>query len=129
MAKDKIGIDEFPKALQETLTIYSKQVEENVNDAGEQAMKQLVKRTKATAPVGARGSFKRNITSTRKKGPRGDTFIWHVKSPDHRLTHLLAHGHATRNGGRTRGDPFLRNAVDQVLPEYEKAVEEAVRND
>ena len=53
--------------------------------------------------------------------------IWYVKAPDHRLTHLLVHGHATRNGGRTKPDPFLHNALADVLPEYEKAVEEAVK--
>ena len=45
----------------------------------------------------------------------------------HRLTHLLVHGHATRNGGRTKANPFLKNALDAVLPEYERAVEEAVK--
>ena len=56
-------------------------------------------------------------------------YIWHVKAPDHRLTHLLVHGHATRNGGRTKADPFLQNALDTVLPEYETAVKEAVQSD
>ena len=54
-------------------------------------------------------------------------FIWYVRPPDHRVTHLLVKGHATRNGGRTKADPFLRNALDQVLPEYEKAVEESLK--
>ena len=54
-------------------------------------------------------------------------YIWYVKAPDHRLTHLLVHGHATRNGGRTKANPFLKNALDDVLPEYERAVEEAVK--
>jgi hypothetical protein len=39
------------------------------------------------------------------------------------------HGHATKNGGRTRADPFLHNALGHVLPEYERAIEEAVQND
>jgi hypothetical protein len=56
-------------------------------------------------------------------------FIWHVKAPDYRLTHLLVKGHATKDGGRTKANPFLQNALDQVLPEYEKEVEEAVKSD
>ena len=124
----KITPEALTDALHDTLTIYHDQVVARVDEAGEAAMKQLVKKTKATAPVGARGSFKKSITSTRQKGPRGDKFIWHVKEPDHRLTHLLAHGHATRDGGRTKGDPFLQNALDEVLPDYEKAIEEAVKD-
>lgn len=116
-------------AIAKTLTIYHDQVVTGIDEAGEEAMKKLVKKTKATAPVGVRGSFKKSITSTRQKGPRGDNFIWHVKAPDHRLTHLLVHGHAKVNGGRTRADPFLHRALDDVLPNYEKAVEEAVKND
>lgn len=116
-------------AITKTLTIYHDQVVTGMDDAGEAAMKKLVKKTKATAPVGARGSFKRSITSTRQQGPRGDKFIWHVKAPDHRLTHLLVHGHAKVNGGRTKANPFLHRALDEVLPDYEKAVEEAVKHD
>lgn len=115
-------------ALAKTLTIYHDQVVAGMDDAGEEAMQKLVKKTKATAPVGARGSFKKSITSTRQKGPRGDLFIWHVKAPNHRLTHLLVHGHATRDGGRTKGDPFLQRALDEVLPDYEKAIEGAVQD-
>lgn len=124
----KITPDALTDALHDTLTIYHDQVVTRVDEAGEAAIKQLVKKTKATAPVGARGSFKKSITSTRQKGTRGDKFIWHVKAPDHRLTHLLAHGHATRDGGRTKGDPFLQRALDEVLPDYEKAIEEAVKD-
>ena len=54
-------------------------------------------------------------------------FVWHVKAPDYRLTHLLVHGHATKTGGRTKADPFLHKALDVVLPEYEQAVKEACK--
>lgn len=115
-------------ALANELTLYAKEVEEGVEAAGEKSIKKLVKLTRATAPVGYRGSFKRHITSTKKKaGPRMTKYIWHVKAPDYRLTHLLVHGHATKDGGRTRGDPFLKNALDQVLPEYEREIREAIQ--
>ena len=53
---------------------------------------------------------------------------WYVKAPHYRLTHLLVHGHAKKDGGRVQGDPFLQNALDEVLPEYERAVEEGLKN-
>jgi hypothetical protein len=37
-------------------------------------------------------------------------------------------GHQKANGGRVKGDPFLKKALDQVLPEYEKDVKEAIEN-
>lgn len=114
-------------AIQQQLTIYSADVVERLDKAGDEAMKKLVKLTKSTAPKD-RGYFRKSISSkVLEKGSRGTKRVWYVKKPDHRLTHLLVHGHATKNGGRTKADPFLQNAVDTVLPEYEKAAEEAVK--
>ena len=115
-------------AIEQELTVYHKRVTERVNAAGEEAVKDLVKKTKATAPKRT-GRFRKNIASKTEETPRGNKYTWYVKAPDYRLTHLLVHGHAKADGGRVPGDPFLRNAVDEVLPKYEQAVEEAVKND
>lgn len=116
-------------AIQRELTTYSEGVAERVNAAGKTAAEKLRKLTKATAPV-ASGDFRKHIAVKEVDAGHGTKkYIWHVKAPDHRLTHLLVHGHATKNGGRTKGDPFLKNALETVLPEYEQAVKEAVQND
>lgn len=124
--------DQLGDAIAEELGIYHEEVEERLRDATRESMTKLVKKTKATAPKGKRGNFRKNIAgdfSQLKKGNRNIKATWYVKAPDYRLTHLLVHGHETKDGGRTRADPFLANALDEVLPEYEKAVEEAVKND
>lgn len=122
--------EDLGDAIGKLLTTYHEDVLEKVDAAGDKAVKDLVKKTKATAPVGARRSFKKNIASKRlAKTLNTSTHVWYVKPPDHRLTHLLVHGHAKKGGGRTRANPFLQNALDTVLPEYEKAVKEAVKND
>lgn len=124
-----VGFDKLGAAIEEQLTTYHQDLVERLDGCAADATKQLVKRTRATAPVGARGSYRCNITSKRTaKTNRGSTYTWYVKPPDHRLTHLLVHGHATRDGGRTKADPFLQNALDEVLPEYENAVKEAIEN-
>lgn len=126
----RVQLDDLGAAISAELTTYSKGVTDRVNECGRKAIKELVKKTKAKAPKGARGSFKKNIASKEVDAGHGmKSFIWYVKAPDHRLTHLLVHGHATKDGGRTQGDPFLANALDQVLPEFEKDIEEAVQND
>ena len=115
-------------ALEKELTVYHKGVVELLDKAGDTAIKKLVKLTRATAPEGARGSFRKNIASkVLEKTDRGSTHVWYVKAPDHRLTHLLVRGHATKNGGRTKASPFLQNALEIVLPEYERDVQEAVK--
>lgn len=116
------------QAIEKELTTYHRSVLERVNAAGEEAVKALVKKTKRTAPKKS-GAFRRAITSkTETRAETGDKrFIWGAKAPQHRLTHLLVHGHAKKGGGRVKGDPFLENALNGVLPEYEKAVEEAAK--
>lgn len=122
--------EQLASAIKEELTLYSEEVTERIRGLSQQAAKDLVKKTRKTAPVGARGDFRRRISmveTTRNK--RNPSFTWYVKAPDHRLTHLLVKGHATRDGGRTRADPFLQNAMNEVLPDYERKVEEAIKND
>ena len=123
--------------MEQVLTVYNEEVNEKLREITQESMKKLVKETKATAPRGRRkGKYRRSITadySGTRKSPRGlkgqnVNAVWYVKAPDYRLTHLLVHGHATRDGGRTRANPFLQNAVDKVIPEYERKVEEAIKN-
>ena len=124
-----IKADALGSAIEQELTVYAREVQDGIAEATTDAMKKLVKRTKATAPRDKRGSFRKNITADYASLNQGRTFraTWYVKAPDHRLTHLLVHGHATKDGGRTKADPFLQNALDEVLPEYEKAVEEVIK--
>lgn len=129
--------DDLQSQMNRVLTIYSEELNEKLREITQESMKELVRETKATAPRGKRGQYRRRIaadyTGTRRsaRGIRGNTVkaIWYVKAPDYRLTHLLVHGHATKDGGRTTPDPFLQNALDKVLPEYEQKVQEAISND
>lgn len=129
--------DNLRDQMEEVLTIYNEELNEKLRSITQESMKQLVKETKATAPRGRRkGKYRRSITadySGTKKSARGlkgqnVNAIWYVKAPDYRLTHLIVHGHTTRDGGRTRANPFLQNAVDKVIPAYEQKVKEAVEN-
>lgn len=129
MAK-AINPTDLGKAITEQLTLYHEDVVEQVNAAGEKAIKELVRTTKKTAPKRS-GDYRRAITSTtRTYNATGDKeYTWGAKAPHHRLTHLLVHGHQLPKGGRVDGDPFLENALAEVLPEYEKAVKEALKSD
>ena len=126
----RIRPESLGNAISQALTTYHDDVLEKIDAAGDKAVKDLVKKTRATAPVGDRGSFKKNIAGKRLvKTQRSSVHVWYVKPPDYRLTHLLVHGHAKANGGRTRANPFLQNALHTVLPEYEQAIKEAVQGD
>ena len=126
---NRISAQNLGAAISQELTIYHEDVTRELDKLSSDAVKELVKITRATAPVGHRGTFRKNIAGKQlTKSRNGSTYVWYVKAPDYRLTHLLVHGHATRDGGRTKADPFLHKAVERVLPSYEERVKEALRN-
>lgn len=125
-----INPGDLSDAISSELKLYAKDIQERCAKAGEASIKELVKRTKATAPVGKRkyDHFKDSISYKKFSERIGSTrYVWYVKAPNYRLTHLLVNGHQTRNGGRTRANPFLRNALDEILPQYEQSIKEAIQ--
>lgn len=130
--RNRVALEELGDAIAQELTLYGKDVQDGINKAGRKAIKEVERKTKDTAPFNARAYHQHYAdliaTKTEKSRTGDETHIWYAKPPGHRLTHLLVDGHETRDGGRTRGDPFLQNALDAVLPDYEKEVEEAVKN-
>ena len=117
------------EALAEQLALYQEELVEQLDVCGEKHIKKLVKLTKNTAPE-RNGDFKRSITYKKHAADwkEPSTFEWGVRAPHHRITHLLVNGHPTTKGDRVPGDPFLQDALDVVLPEYEKEVEEILKN-
>lgn len=121
------------EAIALELELYSDEVNARLDKAGSKAIKELERITKDTAPFDASAYHTHFVDciATKKETERTgiSRFLWYVKAPCHRLTHLLVHGHETKDGGRTKSDPFLQNALERVLPDYEEAVKEALKND
>lgn len=128
---NRITAEQLAAAINGELTVYRQEVQDRVNRAGRKAIKELERITRDTAPFNVRAYHQHYmdlIASKSETSRTGDeTHTWYVKPPGHRLTHLLVNGHETRDGGRTQADPFLRNAIDAVLPDYEEAIEKAVK--
>lgn len=132
MGRVTLTSDKLADAIGRELTIYHEEVNEKLREATRESMADLVRKTRATAPAGKKGTFRKAIAGDfrgLKRGSRNVSATWYVKAPHYRLTHLIVHGHATRDGDRTRANPFLQNALDEVLPEYEKKIEEALTSD
>lgn len=125
-----VGIDQLSEAIANELTLYHDNIIAGIKKEAKSHMSKLVKETKATAPVGKRSRhYKDSITSKKlSEDSRSVVQVWYVKGSDYRLSHLLEKGHATRNGGRTRGTHFIQNATDPILESYVKAVEEVIKN-
>ena len=126
----KVKYQDLSAVINEALLDYSEDVTKGLKKEVKSATKKLVDKTKANAPIGKRKKhYKDNITSkTTTETPKQLEKIWYVKSNDYRLTHLINNGHQSRNGGRVKGTNFLSNAVDEVIPEFEKKIEEIIKN-
>lgn len=123
-----VSADELSEAIGGLLDDYNREVIEATKAEAKKHMGKLVKETKNTAPKKT-GKYKRAITSRKEwENPLGVEYIWYVKAPHYRLSHLLEYGHAKRNGGRTKAFHFIKNATDSVVDSYVKAVEEVIKN-
>ena len=125
-----LSVGQLSETIARELTLYGKNVIDGVKKEAKKSMDQLVKDTKATAPVGKRKKHYKNSIKGKKtdENDRSVTYTWYVDGPDYRLSHLLENGHALRNGGRVEGTHFIKNASDPIMEQYLQAVEEVCRN-
>lgn len=126
-----ISPENLGSAIVEGLELYRNSVRLTVDKCGAKAINNLVRKTKDTAHFDAKHHGKHYVDCIAKKAEKGrtgaTTYTWYVKAPCYRLTHLLINGHAKRNGGRTKKDPFLKNAVEEVTEQYQNDAIEAVK--
>ena len=125
-----IGLDQLSKAINRELTIYNQNIVDGIKKASKKSMSQLVKDTRATAPVGNRQGKYRDAISSKKvlETERAVSYLWYVKGSEYRLSHLLERGHATRDGGRTKAFRFIENASEPILKDYEETVEKVIKD-
>ncbi|RJX22327.1 MAG: HK97 gp10 family phage protein [Ammonifex sp.] len=121
-----IKIDQLSKEIMDRLTTYTADIVEGMNAVGERATREGVAELSATSPKRT-GKYRRGWSVKAEKSYRGPMrFIVHNKARP-RLTHLLEHGHATRDGGRTRAQPHIDPVGDKVAADYLAAVEDVIR--
>jgi hypothetical protein len=125
----KISIAELDGAIAEYVRTWDKEINEAIDREAEKSAKKLVEETKKTAPVGKRKKhYRDSISLKRYNTSRTTKYIWYVKGPDYRLSHLLENGHALKNGGRSKAFHFIRDASEPIIKDYETKIEEVIKN-
>jgi hypothetical protein len=116
-----VRIDDLSKEISNQLSRYTEQVAEEIEVAKDVVTKETVKELKRNSPKNT-GSYAKGWT--RKKV--GKDIVVHNRT-DYQLTHLLEHGHANKNGGRTPGQAHIRPAEEKAIKEFTERVERAVK--
>ena len=118
MASTTVPINEMADAIMQSLNEYSGLAAEEMKEAVKSAADTVKKEIKANAPVDT-GAYKKSWTS-KKTGESSSSVEYTVHSKDrYQLAHLLEHGHALRNGGRTRAFAHIAPAEDAGLKQLE----------
>ena len=122
-----VSVDQLAAEIAKGLADYSQEVVEKVDISSEKVGKAAVKRLKETSPKDKGKYAKSWRVKTDPQVGQPNTLTIHNK--DHYyLTHLLEHGHAKTNGGRVEGIPHIRPAEEEVIREFAREVEEAIKS-
>lgn len=122
----KVSIDQLAAEIAKGLAEYSQDVVEKVNVSSDKVGKAAVKQLKQTSPKRYGKYAKSWALQTNKEVGQPNSLIVHNKK-HYSLTHLLEHGHAKVGGGRVEGIPHIRPAEEQVIEQFTREVEEAIK--
>lgn len=108
------------------LSDYAEDVREAVDEATTETAADAVKKLKTNSMPFKDNTYSKGWT---KKITRNRLYSQATvyNRTEGRLTHLLEHGHALRNGGRARAFPHIAPVNDQVPEVFEEKLEAALR--
>ena len=122
-----INVDQLASEIAKELSTYSQEVVQKVNVSSDKVGKAAVKQLKQTSPKRHGKYAKSWAMKTEPEVGQPHKRIIHAKAPYYRLVHLLEHGHAKVGGGRVEGIPHVRPAEEEVIREFTREVEEAIK--
>ena len=122
-----VPIDKFAEEIQKVLTEYGFKTQAAISEATRVLSKKGAQAVKAQAKSTFKGSgwYAKNWTS-RFEGGRVSAQGIIYNDEAYMLPHLLEHGHANRNGGRTPGRMHIKNVEEKIIKEFEQKVRDAI---
>jgi len=119
----KVPIDKLTDEVDKILKEYGDDVQQNLGDIVKQMAKKGAQtlRSQSRGTFGGTGAYAKGWTSTAQTGRvSAQGTIYNEDLPG--LPHLLEHGHANRNGGRTPGRVHIATVEDALIKEFEQKV-------
>ena len=129
MSTNSISINKLSSEIQKILQQNAGRITDKVKVLAKETTNELVKDTRRDSPV-LTGEHKKHISSKKvKETSTSAVYVWHVKDPEYRLTHLISNGHAKRNGGRVKGNFPLAKDVEIAETKFVKGIKEIIKNE
>ena len=117
-----INPEQLAQEIDKALNLYTLEITSDIKEEVEIRAKDVVKVLKSTSPTGHRGKYKKAWKS-KKMFENANDVRFVVYSTEYRLEHLLEKGHALRNGKKTRAQPHIKPAAEEMEKEFQKNVE------
>lgn len=127
MAGKKVSVDGLADAVAEILDEYAETTEQGMKKAVRDAGNTVKKAIGEGAPVKTGKYAKSWAVKTTKETANALEVTVHSRNR-YQLAHLLEHGHAKRNGGRTRAIPHIAPAEEKGMEQLERDIERSLRN-
>lgn len=124
-------VEQFSLAVMEAMKEFQQSVDYDLVYVTQKVANQAAKNVQANitgSGIQGTGQYKKSIKArTIKDSPLSKKSVVYADKPHYRLTHLLEHGHAKLNGGRTRAfahwEPAEQKAIDDFVKELREAIE------
>ena len=127
MSTTKISVDQLADAVNDTLEEYSKLADETMRKAVTDAAKTVRNSIKEGAPVKS-GKYAKSWSVKNTKMNSHALEITVYSRNRYQLAHLLEHGHAKRNGGRTRAQVHIAPAEEKGIEQLERDIIRGLSN-
>lgn len=121
----------FGLAVTSILRDYCEEVALEVTQITTDIANEAVKKLSETSPESNRNMAWHYKDAWKKKNVKfryAQAVRYKIYNKSYRITHLLEHGHATRDGGRVKAIPHIKPVDDWIKKELPKRVKEAIEN-
>lgn len=126
-----VGFSELSAELQKQLESYNQDIVEGLNKAYKELADAGVAKLQSTHPYHDRtGKYSKGFAVTQRKNAvtatGAESYTIHNKK-HYQITHLLEHGHLTRNGSRTAAFEHWKPTLDELDRKAETIVKNVIQ--
>ena len=126
MAK-KVKIDDLANAVMKELDDYADVIDTDMRKAVTKAGQTVRKEISANAPK-RHGDYAKSWSTKKTRQTSRSLEVTVYSKNRYQLAHLLEHGHAKRNGGRTRAQVHIAPAEENGIRQLEEDIKRSIRN-